>query len=93
VDKDIERAKIALKVTMLMGLDGNTNVCKDIGKQLLTYGQRLTPTEIFLRIKELTADNMRATAHGVFHNRYHTMVAVGGIKGLSSYEWIRNNSF
>jgi hypothetical protein len=39
VDKDVERAEIALKATMLMGLDGNTNVCEDIRRQL-----RLTPT-------------------------------------------------
>jgi processing peptidase subunit beta len=44
VDEDVERAKIALKATMLMGLDGNTNICEDFGRQLLTYGQRLTPT-------------------------------------------------
>ncbi len=93
VDKDVKHAKIALKATMLMKLDGNTNFCKDIGRQLLTYGQRLTLTKIFLRIKELMADNMRVVAHGVFHNRDHAMAAVGGIKGLLSYKWIRNNSY
>jgi processing peptidase subunit beta len=86
VDKDVERAKIVLKVTLLMGLDGNTNVCEDIGRQLLNYGQRLTPAEIFLRIEVLMADNVRAAAHCVFHDRDHTMVAVGGIEGLPSYE-------
>jgi hypothetical protein len=50
------------------------------------------PPEIFLRIKELTADNMRAGAHGIFHNRDHGMAAVGGIEGLPYYKWIRNNS-
>ena len=53
-EEDVERAKIALKATMLMGLDGNTNVCEDIGRQLLTYGRRLTPAEIFQRIEEMT---------------------------------------
>ena len=90
---DVERAKIALKATMLMGLDGNTNVCEDIGRQLLTYGRRLTPAEIFLRIEELTADDVRAAARGVFHDKDHAMAAVGGIEGLPSYEWIRNNSY
>jgi processing peptidase subunit beta len=93
VDKDVECAKIVLKAMMLMGLNGNTNVCKDIGRQLLTYDQRLTPAKIFLRIKELTVDNVRVAMHGVFHNRDHAMVAVGGIKGLPSHKWIRNNSY
>ena len=92
-EEDVERAKIALKATMLMGLDGNTNVCEDIGRQLLTYGRRLTPAEIFLRIEELTADDVRAAARGVFHDKDHAMAAVGGIEGLPSYEWIRNNSY
>ncbi len=92
-EEDVERAKIALKATMLMGLDGNTNVCEDIGRQLLTYGRRLTPAEIFLRIEELSADDVRAAAHSVFHDKDHAMAAVGGIEGLPSYEWIRNNSF
>jgi hypothetical protein len=39
------------------------------------------------------AEDIRAAAHGVFHNRDHTMAAVGGIKGLPSYKWIRNNSY
>jgi processing peptidase subunit beta len=92
-DEDVDRAKIALKATMLMGLDGNTNVCEDIGRQLLTYGRRLTPAEIFLRIEELTVDDVRAAAHGVFYNKDHAMAAVGGIERLPSYEWIRNNSY
>jgi processing peptidase subunit beta len=78
---------------MLMGLDGNTNVCEDIGRQLLTYGRRLTPAEIFLRIEELTLDDVRAAAHRVFYNKDHAMAAVGGIERLPSYEWIRNNSY
>jgi processing peptidase subunit beta len=82
-----------LKATMLMVLNGNTNICEDIGRQLLIYGQRLTPAEMFLRIKKLTVDDARAAAHGVFHVRDHAMMAVGGIKGLPSYKWIRKNSY
>ncbi|KAL7467607.1 hypothetical protein ACHAXS_007847 [Conticribra weissflogii] len=92
-DEDVERAKIALKATMLMGLDGNTNVCEDIGRQLLTYGRRLTPAEIFQRIEELTVEDVRAAAYKVFHDKDHAMAAIGGLEGLPSYEWIRNNSY
>ena len=92
-EEDVERAKIALKATMLMGLDGNSNVCEDIGRQILTYGRRMSPAEIFTRIDEMTADDVRAAAHMVFHNKDHAMAAVGGLDGLPSYEWIRSNSF
>eukprot|EP00579_Thalassiosira_antarctica_P000018 CAMPEP_0201866206 /NCGR_PEP_ID=MMETSP0902-20130614/864_1 /ASSEMBLY_ACC=CAM_ASM_000551 /TAXON_ID=420261 /ORGANISM="Thalassiosira antarctica, Strain CCMP982" /LENGTH=481 /DNA_ID=CAMNT_0048391127 /DNA_START=71 /DNA_END=1513 /DNA_ORIENTATION=+ len=86
-EEDVERAKIALKATMLMGLDGNTNVCEDIGRQLLTYGRRMTPAEIFMRIEELTVEDVKAAAQMVFHDKDHAMAAVGGIEGLPSYEW------
>lgn len=92
-EEDVERGKIALKATMLMGLDGNTNVCEDIGRQLLTYGRRLTPAEIFQRIEELSVEDVKAAAQKVFHDKDHAMAAVGGIEGLPSYEWIRNNSY
>lgn len=92
-DEDVERGKIALKATMLMGLDGNTNVCEDIGRQLLTYGRRMTPAEIFQRIEELSVDDVRAAAQRVFYDKDHAMAAVGGIEGMPSYEWIRNNSY
>ena len=91
-EEDVERAKIALKATMLMGLDGNTNVCEDIGRQLLTYGRRITPVEIFQRIEEMTVDDIKAAAHKVFYDKDHAMAAVGGIEGMPSYEWLRNNS-
>lgn len=92
-EEDVERGKIALKATMLMGLDGNTNVCEDIGRQLLTYGRRMTPAEIFQRIEELSVEDVKAAAYKVFHDKDHAMAAVGGIEGLPSYEWIRNNSY
>ncbi|KAL7539538.1 hypothetical protein ACHAWF_006439 [Thalassiosira exigua] len=92
-DEDVERGKISLKATMLMGLDGNTNVCEDIGRQILTYGRRMTAAEIFQRIDELTAEDVKAAAYKVFHDKDHAMAAVGGIEGLPSYEWIRSNSY
>lgn len=60
--EEVERAKVNLKATMLMGLDGNSNVAEDIGRQLLTYGRRMTPAEIFSRIDAITVDDIKATA-------------------------------
>ena len=92
-EEDVDQAKIALKATMLMGLDGNTNVCEDIGRQLLTYGRRMTPVEIFQRIEELTLEDVKAAAHKVFYDKDHAMCAVGNIERLPSYEWMRSHSF
>ena len=90
---DIVSAAAKASTNLYALLDGNTNVCEDIGRQLLTYGRRMTPAEIFKRIEELTVEDAKAAAYKVFHDKDHAMAAVGNIDKLPSYEWIRNHSF
>mmetsp|Transcript_661 Transcript_661/g.894 ORF Transcript_661/g.894 Transcript_661/m.894 type:complete len:476 (-) Transcript_661:348-1775(-) len=92
-DEEVERAKINLKATMLMGLDGNSNVTEDIGRQLLTYGRRMTAAEIFSRIDAITVDDIKATAAKVVNDQDHALAAVGGIHELPDYNWIRRHSY
>uniref|UniRef100_A0A7S3Q7A4 mitochondrial processing peptidase n=1 Tax=Chaetoceros debilis TaxID=122233 RepID=A0A7S3Q7A4_9STRA len=92
-DEEVERAKVNLKATMLMGLDGNSNVAEDIGRQLLTYGRRMTPAEIFSRIDAITVDDIKATAAKVINDQDHALAAVGGIHELPDYNWIRRHSY
>jgi len=91
--EEVERAKVNLKATMLMGLDGNSNVTEDIGRQLLTYGRRMTPAEIFSRIDAITVDDIKATATKVINDQDHALAAVGGIHELPDYNWIRRHSY
>eukprot|EP00557_Chaetoceros_sp_GSL56_P011641 CAMPEP_0176476594 /NCGR_PEP_ID=MMETSP0200_2-20121128/138_1 /TAXON_ID=947934 /ORGANISM="Chaetoceros sp., Strain GSL56" /LENGTH=480 /DNA_ID=CAMNT_0017872279 /DNA_START=191 /DNA_END=1633 /DNA_ORIENTATION=+ len=91
--EEVERAKVNLKATMLMGLDGNANVAEDIGRQLLTYGRRMTPAEIFSRIDAITVDDIKATAGKVINDKDHALAAVGGIHELPDYNWIRRHSY
>lgn len=92
-DEEIDRAKTNLKATMLMGLDGHTNVAEDIGRQLLTYGRRMTPAEIFTRIDAISGDDIMATAAKVINDQDHALAAVGGIHELPDYNWIRRHSY
>jgi processing peptidase subunit beta len=92
-DEEVERAKVNLKATMLMGLDGNSNVAEDIGRQLLTYGRRMTPAEIFSRIDAVTTSDIKATAAKFINDEDHALAAVGGIHELPDYNWIRRHSY
>mmetsp|Transcript_4791 Transcript_4791/g.6224 ORF Transcript_4791/g.6224 Transcript_4791/m.6224 type:complete len:470 (-) Transcript_4791:1117-2526(-) len=92
-DEELERAKLNLKASMLMGLDGHSNVAEDIGRQLLTYGRRMTPAEIFSRIEAVTTDDIKATATKVINDQDHALSAVGGIHEMPPYEWIRRRSY
>jgi len=92
-EEEMQRAKVNLKATMLMGLDGNSNVAEDIGRQILTYGRRMTPAEIFSRIDAITIDDVKATANKVINDQDHALAAVGGINELPDYNWIRRHSY
>lgn len=92
-DEEVERAKVNLKATMLMGLDGHANVAEDIGRQLLTYGRRMTPAEIFSRIDAISTADVKATAAKFINDQDHALAAVGGIHELPDYNWIRRHSY
>ena len=65
-DEEIIRAKTQLKANLLMQLDSFSNIAEDIGRQLLTYGRRMTSAELFARVDAIrwilfiTAKNVAA---------------------------------
>jgi mitochondrial-processing peptidase subunit beta len=91
--EELERAKLNLKAAMLMGLDGNSHVAEDIGRQMLTYGRRMTPAEIFSRIDAVSIADIRATASKFINDQDHAMAAVGGIHELPDYTWVRRHTY
>lgn len=91
--EELDRAKNSLKATMLMGLDGHAQVAEDIGRQLLTYGRRMTPAEIFARIESVQLEDVKATAAKIINDKDHVLAAVGGIHELPDYTWIRRHSY
>ncbi|CCI44798.1 unnamed protein product [Albugo candida] len=92
-EEEVERAKIQLKASMLMQLDGSSPICEDIGRQLLTYGRRLTPAEIFMRIDTVDATSVRRTATQVINDKAHALAAVGPVQELPDYAFIRKRSY
>ena len=52
-----------------MQLDGSSPVCEDIGRQLLTYGRRLTPAEIFACIDAVDVSAVKSAADAVINDK------------------------
>lgn len=62
-----------------MSLDSSPAICEDIGRQLLTYGRRISPAEVFARIDAVDVDAINACARSVIDDqvRYlHSFSAV-----------------
>ena len=72
-----------------MGLDGSSFVLEDIGKQILTYGRRLTPAEIFARIDSIDIERIKDVAFNYLVNKPVAVAGYGPIEDLPPIEWFQ----
>jgi len=61
-DLEVERAKTKLKASFLMQLDGATSTAEEIGRQILSWGRRVSPSEVFMRIDAIDSNVVRNVA-------------------------------
>lgn len=92
-EDEVQRAQTQLKANLLMQLDGSSPICEDIGRQMLTYGRRMTPAEIFARIDAVDASAVREVANVLINDQDHALAAIGPIHELPDYNFIRRRSY
>jgi processing peptidase subunit beta len=92
-DDEVQRAKGQLKANLMMSLDGSANICEDIGRQMLTYGRRLTPAEVFLRIDNVDTAAVKAAANTFINDQDPAAAAVGPVHELPDYNWMRRRTY
>jgi len=89
----LELARNKLKSNILFSLDNTAQITEDIGRQLLTYGRRIHPTELLARIDNVDVNSVRTVIQKYFVNRDHTSVALGAIYEIPDYDKIRKQSY
>ncbi|XP_023661303.2 cytochrome b-c1 complex subunit 1, mitochondrial-like [Paramormyrops kingsleyae] len=92
-ESDVERAKNALKASLVGQLDGTTPSCEDIGRHILDYGRRIPLSEWDARISTVTAKMVRDTCSKYIYDKCPAVAAVGPIEQLPDYNRMRSSMY
>lgn len=94
IDEDkLMSAKNNLKMNLLSQHDGSTQICEEIGRQMLTYGRRMHPTELIHRIDAVDANAVKLCANRFFYDTDFALSAIGPIDELPDYNWLRRKTY
>ncbi|XP_037406516.1 mitochondrial-processing peptidase subunit alpha-like [Triticum dicoccoides] len=81
----LDRAKRAAKCKVLMDLESRAVACEDIGRQVMTYGER-EPIEKFLNdVEAITLNDISSTAKNIISTPL-TMASWGDVTNVPTYE-------
>ncbi|XP_059648788.1 probable mitochondrial-processing peptidase subunit beta, mitochondrial [Cornus florida] len=92
-EDDVTRARNQLKSTLLLNIDGTSPVAEDIGRQLLTYGRRISFAELFARIDAVNASTIKRVANRFIFDQDIAIAARGPIVLLPDYNWFRRRTY
>jgi processing peptidase subunit alpha len=86
--KELERAKAATISSILMNLESKAVVAEDIGRQILTYGERKSPQDFIAAVKALTPAEVSAVAAQALKS-VPTLCIVGDLSTAPRYEAVK----
>jgi processing peptidase subunit beta len=92
-DEEVMRGKVALKTKLMNDSSIPSGACSEIASQVMSFGRRIHPAELFARIDALSTSDVRTTAYKFIHDQDHALSAVGPIYELPDYNWIRRRSY
>jgi len=83
-EAELSRAKAATIPSVLMNLEARAVVAEDIGRQILTYGERKATSSFVADVTALTGAELSAVAAKILKTPL-TMVATGDLRSLPRY--------
>jgi mitochondrial-processing peptidase subunit beta len=93
-DEDVIRAKNILKIQILSQYEGRLDsVCEEVGKQILFYGRRPSPAEMFSRIDSITKEDVLRVAQKYIYDQDPIVTAIGNTHYILEYQWMRQYTY
>jgi processing peptidase subunit beta len=93
-DEDVMRAKAQLKFNMMQQIDGTSQSAEEIGRQMLTFGRRMSLAEVFTRIDDITAADVSRVADKIIWDQEIALAAVGpNLKYVGDMNYLRRGTF
>jgi processing peptidase subunit beta len=83
-EQEVQRAKQQLKAGLLLSLDGSTPIAEDIGRQLLTSGERMSPKEVEELVSRVTVEDVRRVARQHLEKEA-AVVGIGAIDKMPDF--------
>jgi processing peptidase subunit alpha len=87
--EETSRAKNQLLSAVMSSLDSRVSVCEDIGRQILTYGERKDMPAITQEIMSVTPEQIQAAAQRALSSEV-TLAAYGDVSAIPSLQTISN---
>lgn len=93
-EEDLARGKAQLKYNMLQQMDGTSPNAEEIGRQMLTYGRRMTLAETFARIDAIEVTDVQRVAEKVIWDQEVAFAAIGpNLKYIGDMNALRRGTF
>lgn len=89
---ELKRAKEATKSAVLMNLESRMIVTEDIGRQILTYGERKSVIDFLKTVDEITPQSIASLAQKIISSPL-TMASYGDVINVPSYDSVNGRFF
>jgi predicted Zn-dependent peptidase len=86
-EEEVARARMQLKASVLMARESTSARCEQLARQLMVFGRPLPVAEIVSRIDAVDRGAV-VRAAGRLRGKAPTLVTLGPIAGVESYDWL-----
>ena len=87
-DKELNRAKVQLKASMLMALESSSSTAEVLARQMLLHNRIIPTDEIVAKIDNITKDDILEAAQFLFSSQ-PTYTLLGDLKEYPDYEQLK----